>query len=267
MDSHFNKTMKNSVLGKRIDADLQIDSHILFPISREHALQKSDYNVYGQDTWTAYEFYTLLKGNIPFVSRCQIIYSAQSPNIVESKSLKLYLNSFYDKQFNSIDSIKEVIKADLENIIKDDVTVIFLDIETVADSIPEHYICLESEIKSLEAFESLRFNSEQVSETLYTHLFRSLCPVTSQPDFATIIIDYTGQQVRREDVLSYIVSFSNHQGFHEQCVDLMFHYIKHYSEITQCSVQGLFTRRGGVDINPFRSSENRQSLYLSLNRQ
>ena len=106
-----------------------------------------------------------------------------------------------------------------------------------------------------------------VSETLFTHAFRSLCPITSQPDYATIILKYTGKKICHQALMNYIVSFKHHQGFHEQCVELIYEEILEKAGCQSLSVQGLFTRRGGLDINPIRSSYKTDSVYPKQCRQ
>ncbi|RAP28982.1 NADPH-dependent 7-cyano-7-deazaguanine reductase QueF [Candidatus Marinamargulisbacteria bacterium SCGC AG-343-D04] len=267
MNSQFEKEVKASLLGKRVEEKLEYTAEILVPISRENRLYEQPYPVYGRDIWNAYEFYYRDEGKNVHVCRCRIEYPQSSPYIVESKSLKLYLNSFYKRSYQSPEQVEKQIKTDLEAIIKDTVSVRFLDIESEATAIPETYICLEKHVQDIRSFKELQFKEKQLSETVYTHTFRSLCPVTSQPDFASIIIYYEGKQIEYESLLSYLVSFSEHQGFHEQCIDQIFNMIASQRHVKHCAVQGLFTRRGGIDINPFRSTLPDKELYLNLSRQ
>ena len=222
MNNLFEKEVKASLLGKTVHDKLEFTSEILVPISRDKIQLTEQYEFAGRDIWNAYEFYYLSHHNKPEVYICRIDYSSSSPYIVESKSLKLYLNSFYNRTYESTEQVKQCIKEDLENIIKHEVGVSFLDIETLSDQIPDNYISLDKQVKNITDHKALIFKDEVVSETVYTHTFRSLCPVTSQPDFASIIIYYEGKQLEYESLLSYLVSFCDHQGFHEHCIDSIF---------------------------------------------
>ena len=218
----------------------------------------------GCDVWNAWELSWLEPSGRPRVAVMEMRVPADSPCIVESKSLKLYLNSLNNSVFGSLDEVHETILRDVSACIGASVSVMLAGVET-ADAegfgvVRAEGICIDDEAceaagRDVEAGR-LRLAgdvSESVSETLVSHLLRSNCPVTSQPDWASVIIRYQGPRIDRASLLSYVVSYRNHNEFHEQCVERMFVDIKRQCAPLRLSVTARYTRRGGLDINPFRS--------------
>ncbi|AWD32311.1 NADPH-dependent 7-cyano-7-deazaguanine reductase [Candidatus Kinetoplastibacterium sorsogonicusi] len=218
----------------------------------------------GFDIWTAYEFSWLnLKGK-PKIAILQIIVPANSPNIIESKSLKLYLNSFNQNKIeNNIDKIliQDISKAigseiqlnfiephqfhkihkiqKLKGICLDD-----LDIQT------NTYIPDEKILKNIDS-------NHIITEHLVSNLLKSNCPVTNQPDWASIQISYTGKPIDHYSLLKYLISFRNHNDFHEHCIERIFFDIKSICNPKKLTIYGRYTRRGGIDINPWRTDSKK----------
>jgi 7-cyano-7-deazaguanine reductase len=259
------KNMLESPLGKTTTYTSDYQRDLLFPIPRK--IKRDEIHVpeilpfKGVDIWNAFELSWLnLKGK-PVVSLGEFILPCESPNILESKSLKLYLNSFTNTKFASIETVSQIIQKDLADFILAPVQVKLIPIE--------HYS--ENQIKSFDGFcldeldvecsdylvnpTFLETENDNVSETLYSNLLKSNCLVTGQPDWGSVQIHYTGKKIKPEGLLKYLVSFRNHNEFHEQCVERIFMDIMQYCQPQQLTVYARYTRRGGLDINPFRSTE------------
>ena len=182
---------------------------------------------------------------------------ADSPNLVESKSLKLYLNSFNASRFDNADAVRARIEADLSQAAGAPVTMAFglpaLAVDTDAVSIDDLDIDIDSygppDASLLQADAG-----EIVEETLHSALLKSNCPVTGQPDWADVTIAYRGPHLDRAGLLRYLVSFRDHAGFHEQCVEHVFVDLLARCAPQQLSVEARYTRRGGLDINPWRAT-------------
>jgi 7-cyano-7-deazaguanine reductase len=215
----------------------------------------------GEDNWTGFEISWLNKQGKPQVGCILLDYSAQTPNIVESKSLKLYLNSFNQAVLNSHEELTHTISSDVSRIVGGQVQVTFFSAQ--GDSClqiqPWCDPCLDENDVSITHYEMtpalLRCDTTITTEkTLISHLLRSNCPVTGQPDWASVRIVYRGTEINEESLLQYLCSFRLHQGFHEQCIERIFCDIWMQCTPEKLSVEGRFTRRGGLDINPFRTS-------------
>ena len=258
----------------------------LFPVERAPARQGINIchplPFHGWDRWNAYEISWLdLKGK-PRVAMGEFIFPCDTPNIVESKSLKLYLNSFNLSGFGSPDQVIALMQKDLSACAGGEVSIALhpspafgsAGIRTPCGQCIDH---LEVDIRTYRKDASLLVPGEQtVSEILYSDLLRTNCPVTGQPDWGTVTIQYRGRQIIREGLLAYIVSFREHTDFHENCVEQIFADIMEKCRPRELSVYAAFTRRGGIDINPFRttcrdSSENdhrlNQIIHARLARQ
>ena len=217
----------------------------------------------GKDLWTGYEFSWLDTKGKPLVAGLKIEVDCATTNIVESKSMKLYLNGFAQTQFVDAQAVSVRLNQDLSVAFAGDVVVKLIPIDEFAGQWASMQgQCLDgldiqvTQYQRAPELLSLVSASPQVAtEYLYTHLFRSLCPVTAQPDWATVIVNYTGEAIDHEGLLGYLVSYRSHQAFHETTIERI------YADIMACcqpiflSVNGRFQRRGGLDINPFRSSE------------
>ena len=262
-----------SALGKKATYISQYQPDLLFPIPRllkreELFRGRKPVIFYGIDIWNAYEVLWLnLKGK-PQVRIAEIIYDANSEFMVESKSLKLYLNSFNNTRFSSADEVKERIIKDLSVILK---TKIMCNLYNVDDNyyLPHQSTgnCLDYldvEIKEeIEQKIHLDENQGIIEESLYTNLLKSNCLVTNQPDFGSLFIDYRGVKINHESILQYIVQLRNLNEFHEQCVERIFCEIYYNCKPIRLQVSARYTRRGGIDINPVRASneEFKRSNY------
>ncbi|MGN0914731.1 MAG: NADPH-dependent 7-cyano-7-deazaguanine reductase QueF [Succinivibrio sp.] len=219
----------------------------------------------GVDIWRLYEMTCLDLNGLPMVFMGIMKVPADSRYIVESKSLKLYELSYTMTKFKDLDMVKKVFERDLSKLLECNVTIDLysLGLNEIFMPVMPDGICLEAldECKDL-SFRSYKADSKllvrksanSIRGRYYTNLFRSLCPVTSQPDHATVMIDYEGDEFSLSGLLSYIVSLRNHQGFHEQCVELIYSDIMTELKPKNLTVSACFTRRGGIDINPVRTS-------------
>ena len=195
----------------------------------------------------------------PKVAILEVDVDAASANIIESKSFKLYLNSFNQTVISTTD-LQKRIEDDLSRVSGETVAVRLFDVENYPIHEPVGYRCLDDLAIDCSDYEVnpdlLRFNSGSgvVEEQLKSHLFRSLCPVTSQPDWASIYIAYRGQPIDHGSLLAYLISFRRHQGFHEQCVEMIYDHLLTKFGCEALTVFARFARRGGLDINPIRST-------------
>jgi 7-cyano-7-deazaguanine reductase len=214
----------------------------------------------GSDLWTAYELTWLDSRGKPAIAIATIEVPASSASIVESKSMKLYLGSFAQSSFASADALVAVIEHDLSTKTGGKVRVTLKDPITFAgeriaelegeslDTLPVDCSVYEVDPASLIA------SGAKVDEALTTNLFRSVCPVTGQPDIASMRIAYRGAQIDRPGLLRYLVSYRRHPGFHEHCVERIFVDLVSRCRCEQLTINARFTRRGGIDINPFRAN-------------
>tara|TARA_B100001287_G_scaffold42866_1_gene31946 strand:+ start:303 stop:1025 length:723 start_codon:yes stop_codon:yes gene_type:complete len=194
---------------------------------------------FGIDIWNVYDFMYLDVNKVPHLVVLEIIIPSDSDLIIESKSMKLYLNHFYNKTYRTKNDILKIIKKDIETKIKSKIKVKFL---TKFSNEPNTVNLNSLKSKLTPSKKILKFNG-----------FRSICPVTSQPDFANIYI-YTDKSVDTKWLKKYLMSFVDHGGFHEQCIELIFTEIKSRFHIKHIEVCGRFQRRGGIDINPIRGT-------------
>ncbi len=223
---------------------------------------------HGVDIWNAWELTWLNAHGRPEVGVAEIRVPADSPNLVESKSLKLYLGSFAMTRIARAD-LAATIARDLSDTSGATVEVL---LDPVVDIDGLQGACIDALNVACESTEVdaglLRSNAgETVSEALHSHLLRSLCPVTGQPDMASIEFAYEGPRIDRESLLRYIVSFREHQDFHEACVERMFVDIMAGCRPSALSIQARYTRRGGIDINPVRSTTDARPRNTRLWRQ
>ncbi|MBT8102245.1 MAG: NADPH-dependent 7-cyano-7-deazaguanine reductase QueF [Gammaproteobacteria bacterium] len=251
---------------------------LLFPIARADSREalglSGDLPFRGVDIWNAWELTWLGEGDLPAVATAEIVVPADSPHIVESKSLKLYLNSFAMSRFATPAEVEATIASDLSACAGGDVTVSVspvarTEVRTVARLAGS---CLDAMAVRCKAWhvdaDLLRADSHTiVSEDLHSHLLRSLCPVTSQPDIGSLQISYRGPQIDRASLLRYIVSYRQHGDFHESCVERMFLDLMSRCEPETLTVHARYQRRGGLDINPFRSNTDERPINLRLWRQ
>ena len=198
---------------------------------------------FGFDIWNVYDFMHLDKNKIPHLAVLEIIIPSNSDFIIESKSMKLYLNDFYNKSFKTINEISQIIKKDIELKIKSKIKV--------------RFIKSFSKEPTVININKLKLKSSPNKKVLKFNGFRSICPVTSQPDFASIYI-YSDKTIDLKWLKNFLISFADHGGFHEQCVELIFTELKNKFHINHLEVCGRFQRRGGIDINPIRGTHKKK---------
>lgn len=228
----------------------------------------------GEDLWNAWELTWLDRAGKPCVATAAFRVPADTPNLVESKSLKLYLNSLAMTRFASVDEVTSVIADDLSRVAAGRVIVELFPPAAPAQStvtaLPGD--CIDPVETSCDAWEVdpslLRAaDADVVSEELHSHLLRSNCPVTGQPDMGSVLVRYHGPRIDRGSLLRYLVSYRRHNAFHESCVERMFMDIKARCRPARLSVYARYTRRGGIDINPFRTDFEDTAENLRLWRQ
>lgn len=253
-------TPQDSSLGREVDYPRQYDASLLFPIPRAGARAEigldGELPFVGEDRWHAYELGWLDARGKPCVATATIRVPATSPNLIESKSLKLYLNSLNSSRFNRPEAVRERIATDLSACAGADVAIEFgLPPMLPAPGQTIDYLDVDIDCYGPpDAGYLLADGGEEVAETLHSALLKSNCPVTGQPDWASVSIRYRGPRIDREGLLRYLVSYRDHAEFHEQCVERIFNELLQCCRPTQLEVEARYTRRGGLDINPRRAT-------------
>ena len=260
-------------LGKPTAYCSQYDPALLFPIPRqdkrdELGIDGGHLPFVGVDVWTGYELSWLNPKGLPQVAVARFTFDAASPFLVESKSFKLYLNSFNQTVFETWEAARETLEQDLSAASGAPVAVELFSVEQAPGCLPAPAgECLDHQDIEIHDYalapEHLRAGGEVVEETLYSHLLKSNCLVTGQPDWGTVVIQYRGPRIDRAGLLRYIVSFRNHWEFHEQCVERIFTDIQRRCRPERLLVYARYVRRGGLDINPYRASS---PMTLPLDR-
>ncbi len=269
----LDNTPEQSQLGRASAYVDHYDAGLLFPIPR--ATQREAMGIpagalpfFGADLWTAFELSWLNARGKPQLAIAHFTVPCETPNIIESKSFKLYLNSFNSTVFADAEAVRERLRADLgEAVWRGSGRAGSVGVKLVPpasfDQEPVHELDgldldrLDIECTKYQpAPELLRSDTTQppVTETLTSRLLKSNCLVTGQPDWGSVQIRYSGPQIDQAGLLAYIVSFRNHNEFHEPCVERMFTDIWHRCQPNKLAVYARYTRRGGLDINPFRTS-------------
>ena len=264
------------LLGKNVPVAEHYSPELLYPIPRDKARrelgQQGPLPFYGVDLWHAYELSWLNQRGKPEVRVGRFFVPANSPHMIESKSFKLYLNSLNGSRYPSEAELVKTLESDLQAAAGAPVGLELLPVDAAEldGGVPEG-LCLDDlDIEVIEAEPSaalLRCSSEVVEEALYSNLLRSLCPVTGQPDWATVYLRYRGKALDHASLLQYIVAFRRHQEFHEQCVERMFFDLQGLLAAEFLEIQAFYTRRGGLDINPFRSTDPGAVPLSRMNRQ
>ncbi len=252
--------IKDSPLGQETDYPDTYAPELLFPIARTDSRPADMPAFFGCDVWNAWELTWLGKRGTPRVAVAEIRVPAESPHIVESKSLKLYLNSFSMSRFASRDEVSARIAGDLSTAAGAEVSVRLdsADADDTVAGLPGD--CLDDlEIRcdrwDVDPGPLTSDADDVVQESPHTHLLRSLCPVTAQPDTGSLLISYRGPRVDRDGLLRYIVSFRRHTDFHEACVERIYKDLLERCAPESLTVYARYQRRGGIDINPYRSTE------------
>ncbi len=267
---------KELLLGRNTPVLEQYAPEILYPISRSDARDtlgiREPAPFHGADTWHAYELSWLDSGGKPVARVGRFEVPADTPNIVESKSFKLYLNSLNNTRFGSDEELRRTLCADIGSAAGGEVTLELFAVEDPAlagSRLPGE--CLDDATVAAPGCEPDRALLEVPGgggdHCCHSHLLRSLCPVTGQPDWASVLLRWRGPALQRESLLRYLLAYRNHQEFHEQCVERIFSDLSQVLAPESLFVQAFYTRRGGLDINPWRSSDPGSRGLPRLNRQ
>ena len=267
--------MTEFVLGQQSAYPTHYDPNLLFPIARAKNRASLGVNnissppFFGVDLWNAYELAWLnLKGK-PQIALAEFIIPADSPNMIESKSFKLYLNSLNQHCFANFTAVKTCLQHDLSQVLGTGLQVRLVQpceitsnkkiapIEELGGQLLDR---LDIEVNSHQSVDLLLLKADHTSapitQTLVSHLLKSNCPVTGQPDWASVQIQYQGRPIDEEGLLRYLIGFRQLGEFHEHCVEKIFCDIKIQCQPEKLSVYARYTRRGGLDINPFRTDFN-----------
>ena len=255
--------MDRNPLGQSTVYPENYDPDLLFPIARSESRAglgiASELPFFGGDLWNAWELSWLDATGKPAVATAQFEFGAESPCIIESKSLKLYLNSLAMHRLQSVAELEAVLVKDLSRAAGSAVTVrlqLPADWPARLSSLPGQNIDdqIVDKLSPSPDATQLVCRDDAGDFCVHSHLLRSNCPVTNQPDSGSIVIQYSGRQIAPDSLLSYLVSYRQHSGFHEACVEQIF-----MDLLRSCSPQALtvvayYNRRGGLDINPYRST-------------
>ena len=259
-------TLDQSALGKPVTYAGTVDSGLLFPIAR--AGKRAELGIgdvlpfLGVDIWNSYELGWLDARGRPRVALAEFRVPAESPNIIESKSFKLYLNSYMQTRMADADALRHQVASDLSAAAGAPVSIVLATPTSRQSALIENLegeviddLPIQISLYGPPSPDLLHANPDAlVEETLVSHLFKSNCPVTGQPDWASVQIHYAGARLGRDGLLRYLVSYREHDDFHEQCVERIFMDILARCAPTRLSVYARYTRRGGIDINPFRTT-------------
>ena len=268
-------TPEQSQLGKSSAYADQYDPSLLFPIPRSGKREEIGISgalpFFGADLWTAFELSWLNARGKPQVALAHFTIPCETPHIIESKSFKLYLNSFNNSRFDSLEAVQERLREDVNEALWRGAAVrqSSASVRVIAQDAFELQKVQELQGLNLDRLDiecsdytprpdllKADHDNPPVTETLVSHLLKSNCLVTGQPDWGSVQISYTGAAIDQESLLRYIVSFRNHNEFHEQCVERIFNDIQRFCQPEKLSVYARYTRRGGLDINPWRTNSD-----------
>ena len=257
---------ETSSLGKTVRYGDQYDPCLLFPIPRARSrealrLDGDALPFHGVDLWNGYELSWLNPRGKPQVALARFDVPAESPNLIESKSFKLYLNGFNQTRLTSMQALQARLIDDLSQAAGAKVDVTLFDPQAL-QGVPLQSLqgdCIDELDIDIDDFahpeqQALRCADRIVDEVLVSHLLKSNCPVTGQPDWASVQIAYRGRQLDREALLRYLIAFRQHNDFHEHCVERIWLDLWRQCQPELLTVYARYTRRGGLDINPWRSS-------------
>lgn len=264
-DNH--QALSGLTLGKTTDYRDTYDASLLQGVPRSLnrdplGLKADNLPFHGADIWTLYELSWLNANGLPQVAVGQVELDYASLNLVESKSFKLYLNSFNQTRFASWDEVRSTLQRDLSACAQGAVSVTLYRVDELEGEPVARFagLCIDDQDIAIDNYEfdaallTDAASGEVVEETLVSHLLKSNCLITHQPDWGSVQIQYRGSQIDREKLLRYLVSFRHHNEFHEQCVERIFTDIQRFCQPESLSVYARYTRRGGLDINPWRSN-------------
>ncbi|AUQ42146.1 NADPH-dependent 7-cyano-7-deazaguanine reductase QueF [Yersinia ruckeri] len=254
-------------LGKPTDYRDHYDAALLQAVPRSMnreplGLYPDNLPFHGADIWTLYELSWLNANGLPQVAVGEISLNADSINLIESKSFKLYLNSFNQTQFSDWESVRQTLQQDLAHCAQGEVNVSLYTLDQIAGQPIANFTghCLDEQDIRIDHYEfstdylKNAVGNQIVEETLVSHLLKSNCLITHQPDWGSVQICYRGPQINPEALLRYLISFRHHNEFHEQCVERIFNDLMRFCHPETLSVYARYTRRGGLDINPWRSN-------------
>ncbi len=261
------KSLSGLKLGQKTEYKSEYDPSLLQAVPRRlnrDGLGISERQPFtqGADIWTLYELSWLNQNGLPQVAIADVAVDFRSENLIESKSFKLYLNSFNQTRFNSLEDVRQRIQADLSHCASGLISVKIYKlsdfthrpiVDFQGECIDEQSIEIDSYAFSADYLQGVA-SGDTVEETLVSHLLKSNCLITSQPDWGSVQIHYVGKRLDREKLLRYLVSFREHNEFHEQCVERIFCDLMRFAQPEKLTVYARYTRRGGLDINPFRSN-------------
>lgn len=270
--------LHNAPLGKSSEYPEQYSPELLFPVPRDDnrrrlGLADGRWPWFGEDLWQAWEVSWLRPSGVPVVAWAEFRVPAASEALIESKSWKLYLNSLNQTVFSTPEQLQATVEKDLSSACG---AAVHMRLHSIDDSAMAHGRPQEFELIDDEPVERVGYQYDSgllsatgdvVSEKLCSHLLKSNCPVTGQPDWGTLTIEYTGPRVSRAGLLKYVVGFRQKQDFHEHCVETVFMDLMARCQPQQLTVCARYTRRGGLDINPWRSTEPGAAPSLRLIRQ
>lgn len=268
MNSYENhQALSGLTLGKKTGYRDTYDATLLQGVPRSLnrdplGLSADNLPFHGADIWTLYELSWLNANGLPQVAVGHVELAHASVNLVESKSFKLYLNSFNQTRFASWQDVQQTLQRDLSTCAQGDVSVALYRLDAIEGQpiapfqgtcIDEQDIVIDNYQFSTDYLQGAAGN-KVVEETLVSHLLKSNCLITHQPDWGSVQIQYRGPQIDREKLLRYLVSFRHHNEFHEQCVERIFNDILRFCQPQTLIVYARYTRRGGLDINPWRTN-------------
>ena len=269
MSYEGNQALTGLTLGKTTDYRDVYDASLLQGVPRSLnrdplGLSADALPFHGGDIWTLYELSWLNARGLPQVAVGHVELDYTSVNLVESKSFKLYLNSFNQTRFTSWEEVQETLQRDLSACAQGKVTVALYRLHELEGQPIAHLhgTCIDEQAIDIDNYEfdtaylQDAASGDVVEETLVSHLLKSNCLITHQPDWGSVQIRYRGGKIDREKLLRYLVSFRHHNEFHEQCVERIFNDILHFCQPESLSVYARYTRRGGLDINPWRSNSD-----------
>lgn len=268
-------------LGKTTAYADQYDASLLQPVPRQLARDQiglpaaQPLPFCGHDVWHAYELSWLNPKGKPMVALATVVVPFDSPNLIESKSFKLYLNSFNQTRVQDISQLYQTLQRDLSTCAGKAVEVTIHHVNELVAFQPTWLPgrCIDELDVEIDSYQydarllQLAEHKMPVEEKLHSHLLKSNCLITSQPDWASVFIHYKGKAIDHASLLRYLISFRQHNEFHEQCVERIYQDIYQLAEPEFLAVYACYTRRGGLDINPLRSSEPYTPPNIRLTRQ
>ncbi|MBV4368831.1 NADPH-dependent 7-cyano-7-deazaguanine reductase QueF [Erwinia phyllosphaerae] len=280
MSSDTHQALSGLTLGKPTEYHDQYQPSLLQAVPRSMnreplGLFPDSLPFHGADIWTLYELSWLNAKGLPQVAVGEVSLDARSVNLIESKSFKLYLNSFNQTRFADWGEVRATLERDLSACAQGDVSVALFRLSEIEGQPIGHFngYCIDEQDIAIDSYTfstdylQQATQSEIVEEQLVSHLLKSNCLITNQPDWGSVQISYRGPRIQREALLRYLVSFRHHNEFHEQCVERIFNDILRFCQPESLSVYARYTRRGGLDINPWRSNGEFKPSLSRLVRQ